>query len=739
MMHWKKLTRPLVVAVSLALLSATAVSATVWTDQEDYSPGSVVTISGDNANDAGYLPGETVHVEVSGPNDWTATCDGVADDNGAWSCQVTLFDGPEAVGEYSYTATGIESGTSENGTFTDGSTFLRAMVGATPIAVTFPTGATASTPGSLQQFRFNSTCSGSPQGWQPAAVETNTDGTFDNLTSLGTFAGGSSKMTAPATVVISGTTYAFSSWAVVASGPNAVNGSVSTTGTTGCVSGWNASIPTFVQANYVLAAAPTTTSLNASPASPQEVGTNVTFTAHVTMTSDSTDVTTGSVSFYDGGTCAAPGTQIGSAQNLDSDGEASVQTSSLSIAVHTILACYGGATGFQASGASISYTITKIATTTTLTITPSTQQYSDKVNLSASITPSAATGSVQFQKSVGGGAFSDVGSPVNVSSGTAAVNDQQILQAAGTNVQFKAVFAGTGNYGNSSDTKSLTVTKEDASITYGSGNPAAAQVSSPGSGSWTGPLVLSISVQEKTPDLAGAGTAAPGYIIQAGLSVVLSNIAGGGNITLNCVAGTVTGTGYSATKPFTCTSPGAIPLGVYEVQVNVTGDYYTATYLDAFTVYDPSLGFATGGGWFLIGSDKVNFGFVTKYNKNGTNPQGSFIAVRHFADGTIARLKSNSLTGLAIAISNDCGNAQISGKSTYTRWDQTANGGLGAYVTTGNNLFSASAWDCNNPGTGVDKIWINGVGDLKMSGTGSLANATVIGGGNVAVPHVTKK
>jgi hypothetical protein len=38
-----------------------------------------------------------------------------------------------------------------------------------------------------------------------------------------------------------------------------------------------------------------------------------------------------------------------------------------------------------------------------------------------------------------------------------------------------------------------------------------------------------------------------------------------------------------------------------------------------------------------------------------------------------------------------------------------------------------------------DEIWINGVGDLKMSGTGSLANATVIGNGNIAVPHVAKK
>lgn len=183
----------------------------------------------------------------------------MADDAGAWSCQITLDSDPAvAVGEYSYTATGLQSATTENGTFTDGSFFLRAMVGAAPIAVTFPTGATPALPGSLQSYRFNATCTLPLQGWQPAAVITNTDGTFDNLTSLGTFAPGSNKLTAPATAVYLGTTYAFSSWSVVASGPNAVNGSVVTTGTTGCVSGWNNALPTFVQANYV----PATGTLN---------------------------------------------------------------------------------------------------------------------------------------------------------------------------------------------------------------------------------------------------------------------------------------------------------------------------------------------------------------------------------------------------------------------------------------------------------------------------------------------
>jgi methionine-rich copper-binding protein CopC len=91
----------------------------VSTDQADYAPGSLVTISGDNSNGAGYLAGETIDVVVSGPNGYAASCSATADDSGAWSCQVTLWNTDQAVGAYSYTATGEASGVVETSTFTD--------------------------------------------------------------------------------------------------------------------------------------------------------------------------------------------------------------------------------------------------------------------------------------------------------------------------------------------------------------------------------------------------------------------------------------------------------------------------------------------------------------------------------------------------------------------------------------------------------------------------------------------
>ncbi len=115
----RKMTLSLALALSLTLVAASLALAAVWTDKADYSPGETVTIYGDNSDGAAFLPGESVLVSVIGPNDYTASCEAVADENGAWSCQVTLWSDERAVGEYAYTAIGQTSGVSQSGTFTD--------------------------------------------------------------------------------------------------------------------------------------------------------------------------------------------------------------------------------------------------------------------------------------------------------------------------------------------------------------------------------------------------------------------------------------------------------------------------------------------------------------------------------------------------------------------------------------------------------------------------------------------
>ena len=243
----------LVLVFSLVVVATT--SGAVWTDQQDYTPGSTVTISGDNSDGAGYLAGETVHVDVAGPNGWTADCDGLTDDAGAWSCDVTLVDTEEAVGHYDYTATGLQSEVTESGTFDDSGIFVRAIVGGTQTSITFPgdpappVGTVNGANASAKQFA-NSTCSGSPYKWNPSDVVTfgAPSTLFKLVAGLTTVTGESIQIQAPSPLTIGSNTYVFSSWQVSS------NGSLQTTSTTNpaCFNAWNAAAATQVQVNYVL-------------------------------------------------------------------------------------------------------------------------------------------------------------------------------------------------------------------------------------------------------------------------------------------------------------------------------------------------------------------------------------------------------------------------------------------------------------------------------------------------------
>jgi len=115
----------LIVVLVMTLGSPFSTFALTGTDWDDYAPGEVVTIFGDNSDGAPYVAGEWVKVDVTGPRSESYYhCDAtVAElDSGllGWSCQITLSSDPAiAVGVYSYIAA-FESGFFETGTFTDG-------------------------------------------------------------------------------------------------------------------------------------------------------------------------------------------------------------------------------------------------------------------------------------------------------------------------------------------------------------------------------------------------------------------------------------------------------------------------------------------------------------------------------------------------------------------------------------------------------------------------------------------
>jgi hypothetical protein len=197
----------------------------------------------------------------------------------------------------------------------------------------------------------------------------------------------------------------------------------------------------------------------------------------------------------------------------------------------------------------------------------------------------------------------------------------------------------------------------------------------------------------------------------------------------------VTGSGYDAVLAVTCIFKD-VEVNTYTTEVTVDGGYYRGSGEDVFTVYDPSLGFTTGGGWFYWPgtTEKTNFGYTMKYNKKATNLKGSLLIIRHLADGSIYRLKSNALDGLALGDEGSSGWATFAGKATYRSPSMPE--------PEGNHTFTVYVEDYGEPGDG-DRFWVeirdkDGLIVTAFSLSVEAAdNAATLEGGNIVVPHGT--
>jgi len=195
---------------------------------------------------------------------------------------------------------------------------------------------------------------------------------------------------------------------------------------------------------------------------------------------------------------------------------------------------------------------------------------------------------------------------------------------------------------------------------------------------------------------------------------------------------TVEGVGYEGQLTVTCDFAN-VPVNTYTVEVSVQGGYYTGAGEDVVNVFDPSLGFTTGGGWFYWPGtfERTNFGVNMKFLKN-KKVQGSLLLIRHLPNGTIYRVKSNALYGLAIGEMEGGSWATANGKATYLE--------PGWAEPEGNYEFVAYVEDRGEPGSGADRFWIQvidksgGLTTLSMAPP-TTGNAAILEGGNVIVPH----
>ncbi len=172
--------------------------------------------------------------------------------------------------------------------------------------------------------------------------------------------------------------------------------------------------------------------------------------------------------------------------------------------------------------------------------------------------------------------------------------------------------------------------------------------------------------------------------------------------------------------------------GVYAVTIVVADDdggAVSAIASEYVVVYDPAGGFVTGGGWIdsppgayvaapeLFG--KASFGFVSKYKKGASLPQGSAQFAFHAAG---FNFKSTALEWLVVA--ND--RAKFKGSGVVN-----GAGGYGFMITAidgdpkrAPDAFRIKVWD---KGTGL-VVYDNQLGESETA-----YSATVLGGGSIVV------
>jgi subtilisin family serine protease len=294
-------------------------------------------------------------------------------------------------------------------------------------------------------------------------------------------------------------------------------------------------------------------------------------------------------------------------------------------------------------------------TATSVTVDPAAGVYSDPTTLRATVSPATyldqtISGNVQF--SIDG---NPVGAPVPVDSSGVATTSYTVDVGAGPHT-ITATFTSTNSaFLNSSNTGTLTVSREDATVTPSSSNPDAVKVNSPGG--TAGPITLCFDMNEVSDGNPGNTTNI------TSVTVTVTPVGSGAPVSPG--AASFSGGGIGATRT-ACLTLNNVPVNVYDVSLTIDGDFYQGSGHTVLTVYDPSLGFVTGGGSLIHNGYKANVGVNMKYLKNG-KAQGSLLYIEHRPTGDVI-VKSTVISSLAI-VGNEAkptGKANVNGVGNHT-------------------------------------------------------------------------
>ncbi len=488
----------------------------ISTDKDDYQPGDTVLLTG-----AGWPGDDTLDIVLEDepathdPHRWTVN----VDPDGTFHDATYVVDVGDIGVTFTLTATSRTTGRWLTVMFTDGnigsvgfSFFPAGASSGTAATGCTGTSGTSVVAGTQMCAQASFTITAPPNNatavsirWRnPAgsvvAVSPRSPDFPSTITGTQAFA---ASFTPPASPSSVGT------WTVLLCESNST--SMSGPGATGCTAGPQRGSATFTVTEAAVA---TTTSIISSQ-NPSASGQEVTFTASVTSGSPAAAVTTGSVTFRSG-TCS--GAILSGPTDLNNSGQASFSKSDLAIGSHTIFACYGGASGFQESSASLEQEVKSTATEIELTSSVNPSVTGQSVTFTAKVSNNSnpvTAGQVAFKK--GGNDCSDatqVQGPQNLS-GTGQVTYTAAFDASDSPITIRACYTGSAPTLDPSESAVIqNVDKASTTTTVGaSPSPSVFSQSvtftvtvsaqSPGAGTPTG----SVSLKEGSCGGAAIGTA----------------------------------------------------------------------------------------------------------------------------------------------------------------------------------------------------------------------------------------
>jgi len=388
----------------------------------------------------------------------------------------------------------------------------------------------------------------------------------------------------------------------------------------------------------------------------------------------------------------------------------------------------------------VSVTVTKRSTA--LSYTGATNgQYSDGIDLSAKLTSGSAGGlsgkTITFKLLSG---TTTVASATVASDASGVAKTTLTLSQAPGTYTVSAAWAGDASYVSSSDSKSFTISLEDATLAY--------------SGDSLGVVKVNLNLQATVTD-----SAAVGY---SGLNPENSAAKTIGDITKMAVAfdiypvgsTTPTATVYAPVRDTGTAGDGigtaaavwtSATEGSYQViarlvgaTANAANTYYTAPNAEgaALSFYANSGQFAIGAGWVAEPSGGCgDFGLVARYDAKG-KACGQFVYVwRGVYKGTAADfvIRSNSLTALSFAGSAYPLTATLTG--TATLQVTKACGGTSLYSESGLAFTAKTVDSGKSSGVGSDTLSLTLTGSKASFLTGGMKSfsALALKGGNVVI------